>query len=98
MKVWEKGQTFKFEQVRWITNLLIETGSCYIAVSHQDKVGTYMFEMGDRSLRYVFDFLFSFTLILIFQVFCIEIRLEGIINYGFCCEKKENVGMLVAQL
>ncbi|PAV89041.1 hypothetical protein WR25_14975 isoform C [Diploscapter pachys] len=47
MKVWEKGQTFKFEQVRWITNLLIETGSCYIAVSHQDK----MFGTGWRKNR-----------------------------------------------
>lgn len=38
---WETGQRLKFEQVRWIANLLVETGKTYIAVADQDKtIGT----------------------------------------------------------
>lgn len=36
--MWEAGQRLKFEQVRWIQNLLIETGKQFIAVAEQDKV------------------------------------------------------------
>jgi len=40
-KYWEDAQRLKFEQHRWIRNLLIKTGSTYIAVASQDKtIGT----------------------------------------------------------
>ncbi|VDK80554.1 unnamed protein product [Litomosoides sigmodontis] len=38
MSVWETGQRLKFEQTRWIANLLVYTGKTYIAVASQDKV------------------------------------------------------------
>lgn len=38
MNVWETGQRLKFEQTRWIANLLVYTGKTYIAVASQDKV------------------------------------------------------------
>ncbi|VDM37320.1 unnamed protein product [Toxocara canis] len=39
MSVWETGQRLKLEQTRWISGLLVYTGSTYIAVASQDKVG-----------------------------------------------------------
>lgn len=38
MAVWEAGQRLKFDQTRWISNLLVYTGKTYIAVASQDKV------------------------------------------------------------
>ncbi|CAJ0947069.1 unnamed protein product, partial [Mesorhabditis belari] len=38
LSTWESGQRLKFEQVRWIQNLLIETGKQFIAVAEQDKI------------------------------------------------------------
>uniref|UniRef100_A0A914Z1E1 NADAR domain-containing protein n=1 Tax=Panagrolaimus superbus TaxID=310955 RepID=A0A914Z1E1_9BILA len=37
MKVWEKSQTLKLEQNRWIANLLVFSDKTYIAVATQDK-------------------------------------------------------------
>uniref|UniRef100_A0A915KSB4 NADAR domain-containing protein n=1 Tax=Romanomermis culicivorax TaxID=13658 RepID=A0A915KSB4_ROMCU len=36
-KFWEMAQRLKFDQHRWIRNLLIKSGSMYIAVASQDK-------------------------------------------------------------
>ncbi|VDN27756.1 unnamed protein product [Gongylonema pulchrum] len=38
LSVWETGQRMKFEQTRWIANLLVYTGKTYIAVASQDKI------------------------------------------------------------
>jgi ribA/ribD-fused uncharacterized protein len=34
---WEEGQRFKFDQVRWIANLLVLTKTMYLAVASQNK-------------------------------------------------------------
>lgn len=38
LDVWQTAQRLKFEQVRWIANVLVETKNTYIAVASQDKV------------------------------------------------------------
>jgi len=37
LSYWEEGQRLKVQQVRWIANLLVISGSTYIAVASQDK-------------------------------------------------------------
>lgn len=37
LSYWEEGQRLKLQQVRWIANLLVASGTIYIAVASQDK-------------------------------------------------------------